>query len=131
MKKEVEPTELCSNDWISRNWRPYMAWGYLTICMFDFLIAPIIWSIFQASYEGQVTQQWDPLTLKGAGLFHLAMGAILGISSYGRTKEKMASINMNGGGYGGYGDRFEERTTEFESIPRRPYKPLPREDISR
>jgi hypothetical protein len=30
------------------------------------------------------------LTLQGAGLFHMAMGAILGIAVYGRTQEKMA-----------------------------------------
>jgi len=27
--------------------------------------------------------------LQGAGLFHVAMGAVLGIAAYGRTKEKI------------------------------------------
>jgi hypothetical protein len=29
-----------------------------------------------------------PLTLQGAGFFHIAMGAVLGISAFGRTMEK-------------------------------------------
>jgi hypothetical protein len=40
--------------------------------------------------------QWQPLTLQGAGLFHIAMGAVLGIAALGRTQEKMAGAN-NGG----------------------------------
>jgi hypothetical protein len=40
--------------------------------------------------------QWNPITLQGAGLFHMAMGAILGIAAFGRTQEKIAGAN-NGG----------------------------------
>jgi len=29
------------------------------------------------------------LTLQGAGLFHIAMGAVLGIAAFGRTQEKL------------------------------------------
>ena len=58
-------------------------------CTFDFVIAPILWSILQAVQGGQVTNQWQPLTLQGAGLYHIAMGAVLGIAAYGRTKEKV------------------------------------------
>jgi hypothetical protein len=36
-----------------------------------------------------VFTQWNPLTLQGAGFFHIAMGAVLGISAYGRTQEKI------------------------------------------
>ena len=32
---------------------------------------------------------WQPISLQGAGLFHIAMGAVLGIAAYGRTKEKI------------------------------------------
>jgi hypothetical protein len=42
-----------------------------------------------------VTQQWDPITLGGAGLFHVAMGAVLGIAAYGRTKEKLEDKHMS------------------------------------
>ena len=53
---------------------------------------PIAWSVLQAFYNGQVTNQWEPLTLKGAGLFHMAMGAILGIAAWSRGQEKLAGI---------------------------------------
>jgi len=33
--------------------------------------------------------------LQGAGLFHLAMGAVLGIAAYGRTKEKTTAMEQN------------------------------------
>ena len=39
---------------------------------------------------GQVTSQWSPLTLQGAGLYHIAMGAVLGLAAYGRSQEKIA-----------------------------------------
>jgi hypothetical protein len=68
----------------------------MLVCTFDFVIAPVLWSIVQALYKGGVNVQWQPLTLQGAGLFHLAMGAIIGVSSYGRTKEKLEGAN-NGG----------------------------------
>ncbi len=34
-------------------------------------------------------RQWVPITLQGGGLFHVAMGAVLGVSAYGRTQEKL------------------------------------------
>jgi hypothetical protein len=30
-----------------------------------------------------------PITLQGGGLFHVAMGAVLGVTAYGRTQEKL------------------------------------------
>jgi hypothetical protein len=35
---------------------------------------------------------WVPLTLQGGGMYHIAMGAILGISAFTRGKEKVAEI---------------------------------------
>jgi hypothetical protein len=66
-----------------------MGWMYLTVCIFDFILFPILWSILQAATNGSVTTPWHPITLEGAGLFHVAMGAVLGIAAYGRTKEKI------------------------------------------
>jgi len=83
-------------DWMARRWRPAMGWLYMVVCAADFMIFPILWSVLQSVSHGQVTNQWQPLTLQGAGLFHLAMGAVLGIAAYGRTQEKMAGAN-NGG----------------------------------
>ena len=78
-------------DWMNRKWRPVVGWTYIIICILDFALFPIAWSILQAATHQSLTQ-WDPLTLRGAGLFHMAMGAILGIAAYGRTQEKIASI---------------------------------------
>lgn len=79
-----------NTDWINNKWRPAMGWLYMTTCTFDFVIFPILWSILQTLQGGQVTSQWQPLTLQGAGLYHIAMGAVLGIAAYGRTKEKVS-----------------------------------------
>jgi hypothetical protein len=83
-------------DWMAKRWRPAMGWLYMAVCAFDFIIAPILWSVTQAYYHIVPFVQWQPLTLQGAGLFHIAMGAVLGIAAYGRTQEKMAGAN-NGG----------------------------------
>ena len=77
-------------DWINRRWRPLMGWTYMITCVVDFIIFPILWSILQAYYSGKVTEQWQPLTLMGAGLYHIAMGTIIGVTAYGRTKEKIS-----------------------------------------
>jgi hypothetical protein len=65
-------------------------------CIFDFVVAPILWSLTQSLFHGSVQTQWQPLTLQGAGLYHIAMGAVLGIAAYGRTQEKLGGAN-NGG----------------------------------
>jgi hypothetical protein len=79
-------------DWMNRKWRPAMGWTYMVICILDFAIFPIAWSILQAMQGGEVTSQWLPITLQGAGLFHVAMGAILGIAAWSRGKEKLAGL---------------------------------------
>ena len=85
-----------NEDWMNSKWRPAMGWMYMVVCMFDMVAFPVLWSLLQATTHGSVNTQWNPLTLQGAGLFHIAMGAILGIAAYGRTQEKMAGAN-NGG----------------------------------
>jgi len=78
-----------NTDWINKKWRPAMGWVYMATCTADFVLFPILWSLLQALSKGNVTTQWQPLTLQGAGLYHIAMGAVLGIAAYGRTKEKI------------------------------------------
>ena len=70
--------------------RPMMGWIYMLTCTCDFVIFPVLWSVLQALQGGQVTSQWSPLTLQGAGLYHIAMGAVLGLAAYGRSQEKIA-----------------------------------------
>jgi hypothetical protein len=72
-----------------------MGWMYMLVCMFDMIIFPVLWSLLQTVTHTQITQ-WNPLTLQGAGLFHIAMGAVLGIAAFGRTQEKLGGAN-NGG----------------------------------
>lgn len=97
MAKEVKSESAKKNeDWMNNKWRPMMGWTYMLTCLADFVIFPVLWSVAQAMGNGQVNVQWQPITLQGAGLFHIAMGAILGIAVYGRTKEKLEGAN-NGG----------------------------------
>ena len=73
-----------------------MGWMYMLVCIADFVFFPVLWSLVQVIAGGEVKSQWSPITLQGAGLFHMAMGAILGIAAYGRTQEKLNGAN-NGG----------------------------------
>ena len=94
-EKEMSASEKKKEDWMNSKWRPMMGWMYMAICTADFMLFPILWSLAQTLLKQPVTQ-WQPLTLQGAGLFHVAMGAVLGISAMGRTQEKLAGAN-NGG----------------------------------
>ena len=87
-----------AEDWMSKRWRPMMGWLYMGTCTVDFIVFPIVWSILQAA-TGQNVTQWNPITLQGAGLYHLAMGAICGVAAWSRGQEKMAG-GMGGGGMG-------------------------------
>ena len=81
-------------EWMQKLWRPAMGWMYMLICMADMIVFPVLWSLLQAFTHTSITQ-WNPLTLQGAGLFHIAMGAVLGISAFGRTQEKLAGTAAN------------------------------------
>lgn len=74
--------------WIKHFWRPAMAVQYFFICFFDFMFAPIFLTIYCSAMNVPYIK-WVPLTLEGGGLYHLAMGAILGISAWSRGQEKM------------------------------------------
>lgn len=102
-----EELKLQQEDWMVKKWRPAMGWTYMGICILDMAIFPILWSLLQAAQGGQVTSQWNPLTLQGAGLFHIAMGAVLGIAAWSRGQEKMngATGGFQQMSYGGYNQR--------------------------
>jgi hypothetical protein len=96
MTEEVKSeSEKKKEDWMNSKWRPAMGWMYMLTCITDFVLFPILWSLAQTLLKQPITQ-WQPLTLQGAGLFHIAMGAVLGIAAYGRTQEKLGGAN-NGG----------------------------------
>jgi hypothetical protein len=90
MAEEVKKDE----DWMQKKWRPAMGWMYMLVCMMDMVVFPVLWALIQV-FTKQPVSQWNPLTLQGAGLFHLAMGAVLGIAAFGRTQEKVAGAAAN------------------------------------
>jgi hypothetical protein len=96
MAEEVKSaSESKKEDWMNSKWRPMMGWMYMLVCTMDMVVFPVLWSLLQTT-TGTAITQWNPLTLQGAGLFHIAMGAVLGIAAFGRTQEKLGGAN-NGG----------------------------------
>jgi hypothetical protein len=74
--------------WFNSRWRPAMAWLYLVTCAFDFLAAPILLAWYMAITKSAY-MPWDPLTLKGGGVYHIAFGAIIGVTSWSKGQEKV------------------------------------------
>jgi len=93
-------------------WRPAAAIVYLVIILMDFMVMPIVYEVTDHTTPQEIIslivtipdpsvqttainaftskRVWVPLTVQGGGLFHLAFGAILGISSWTRGQEKVA-----------------------------------------
>ena len=91
-KKQWEAEHAKQNeDWMVKKWRPAMGWCYMVICCLDMAIFPVAWNIAQVLTKTPLIQ-WSPLTLQGAGLFHLAMGAVLGIAAWSRGQEKIQGV---------------------------------------
>ena len=88
--KQLSASEQKKEDWMNAKWRPMMGWMYMLVCTCDFVIFPVLWSLVQSLSHGSVQTQWSPVTLQGAGLFHMAMGAVIGVAAFGRTQEKLA-----------------------------------------
>ena len=103
-------SELKKEDWMNAKWRPMMGWMYMLVCTMDMVVFPILWSLLQTLTHSPITQ-WNPLTLQGAGLFHIAMGAVLGIAAFGRTQEKLGGANN--GGIQTPGSGFQGGSTAF------------------
>ena len=80
-----------SESWLASRWRPIMAIVYAAVVVFDFIVAPIMWGLLIYFLDGDAVQ-WKPLTLTDGGLFHVAMGAILGITAWTRGQEKVTAI---------------------------------------
>ena len=96
-KKQLPPSKITKTeeDWMTKKWRPMMAIMYMTACLFDFVFFPIMFTAVQfweVSAANDAFRQWAPITLQGGGLFHVAMGAVLGVSAWSRGQEKMAGV---------------------------------------
>ena len=91
-KEEVKKPD---EDWMTKKWRPLMAMMYMARCLCDFALFPIMFTVVQF-WETQAAndafRQWVPITLQGGGLFHVAMGGVLGVTAYGRTQEKLGGV---------------------------------------
>ena len=97
MTEETKPKEE-SEDWMQRKWRPAMGWMYMCVCICDFILFPILFTVVQfweVAIQNDAFRQWSPITLSNGGLFHLAMGAVLGISAWSRGQEKIAGVAIN------------------------------------
>ena len=93
MAEEVQVEKKAEEDWMTKKWRPMMAMMYMICCLCDFALFPIMFTIVQfweVQAANDAFRQWVPITLQGGGLFHVAMGGVLGVSAYGRTQEKVA-----------------------------------------
>jgi hypothetical protein len=118
-----------STAWMQTLWRPAMGWLYMLVCFCDMIVFPVLWALWQGVNHVAITQ-WNPLSLQGAGLFHIAMGAVLGIAAFGRTQEKLAgtaanptatvttqNMNMAGNTAGGYGSGMSNMGGGFNNAP--------------
>ena len=77
-----------------------MAIMYMIVCVFDFVVFPIMYTgvqFWEVEAVNDAFRQWAPITLQASGLFHVAMGAVLGVTAWSRGQEKMASINHGDG----------------------------------
>lgn len=91
-KVKLEPG-LSKGEWMQKYWRPCAAFMYMICCLCDFAVFPIMFTVVQFWEEqaaNDAFRQWVPITLQGGGLFHVSMCAVLGVSAYGRTQEKLA-----------------------------------------
>jgi hypothetical protein len=89
-------------------WRPFMAWQYFFVCIFDFILGPVGYSIMYAMgfLHGNYVP-WESITLQGGGLYHISMGAIVGVTAWTRGMEQIK-----------YGDSsYPTYDTDLREIP--------------
>lgn len=129
LDKEEAATKEGMSRWMRSHWRPLMAMQYLVVCVFDFVIAPVAWTAFQAYHHQQLLTQWNPTTLGSGGTYHLAMGAVLGVAAWTRSMDKQDDMmrgaymrGQTGAGMYGTGSYGTPRpiTPPGDPVPRKP-----------
>jgi hypothetical protein len=138
-----------SNKWYQTIWLPVAAFTYIIICIFDFMIMPIYVTAHNSRIENsvikdlegkdaisfadiliksnQAQRQWNPLTLLGAGMFHLSFGALLTGGAITRGFAKKSEIegyyrqqpnNMYDPSYQ-YGNNYppQNRQPSYQQVP--------------
>lgn len=144
-----------SNKWYQSIWLPFAAGTYIAICIFDFMIMPIYVTAHNSRIENavfktlegkdaaifadgliranQATRQWNPLTLLGAGMFHIAFGALLTGGAVTRGMAKRSEVEgyyKYGGGYNPNQEYYPEYDNELKNSynnrqPQRPPRQRP------
>lgn len=74
--------------WIKHLWRPAIAWQYVLVCLFDFVLAPILVGLY-SYFTHTPLVIWVPITNQ---MYHTAMLAIISTSAYSRGQEKIAQM---------------------------------------
>ncbi len=92
-KQKAQDTKYDTEIWLNKYWRPMCAVTYLVICIFDFLVAPVLFGMHSFIVKSQMIQSWIPLTIQAGGLFHISFGAILSVATWTRGTEKVAMMN--------------------------------------
>lgn len=136
--------------WYQRVWRPATAIVYLAVVLFDFIAAPIYveamnykkginYEAFReiAKFEDALVQselvkklnvgdrRWEPLTLAGGGLFHIAFGSILTGAAITRGLQKRDQEKYGPVVEDEYYDEEEPRIRTSPSRRNRGEEPLP------
>jgi len=88
----TQPTHKKQDDFFHSAWRPLCAYVYLAICIFDFILGPIIYNTLQFFNPGQTVEMWTAISLQGGGILHLSFGAIIGIHTHSKTRERIAGV---------------------------------------
>lgn len=88
---------MTKSEWMTKTWRPMMAIMYMMVCVFDFIVFPAMFTgvqFWETEAVNDAFRQWSPITLQASGLFHVAMGAVLGVTAWSRGQEKMAGMSQ-------------------------------------
>lgn len=135
-----------------QSWRHFAAYVYLGICLFDFVLMPIAYELFHRSLgpvaliqasrgldpAAQVeiiktfsaNERWEPLTLGETGLFHIAFGAILGVSAWTRGREKHSRIQNGMPEAYDYCDEHEDSGRDVNIHVKTAFEPEPEIDLN-
>lgn len=84
--KVSKAPKIASESWFKTRWRPAMAWLYMALIVYDFMLMPIFWPVAMFFLKIPFVA-WAPLTLQGGALIHITFGAVLGLYAWGRTNE--------------------------------------------
>lgn len=108
--EEIRETE---EAWSS--WKALAGYAYILICVFDFVVMPAVVHIGHMDTKASLIdiihaddkkfalevmdrvrgKPWSPITLIGAGVFHLAFGAILTGAAVTRSFERQEIVRSN------------------------------------